>query len=128
MTRRGSMCPEMPRVCLKDIGMHSQSIVKKKAKDFRYEHVQRQRRGRRGTSGMNMDTNACIQSASCQFLPFFSCQARPSLDSNPGDGNNGIHALLLGPRPLVAVCAVLLVVPVGADCTVHASAAVLLWF
>ena len=48
------------------------------------------------------------------------------LDSDPGNGNDDVHALLLGSLPLVAVCAILLVVPESADCAVHAAAAVLL--
>jgi hypothetical protein len=51
-----------------------------------------------------------------------------TLDSDPGNRNDNVHALLLGALPLVAECAVLLVVPVGADGAVHAAAAVLLWF
>lgn len=50
------------------------------------------------------------------------------LDSDPGNGNDDIHALLLGALPLVAEGAVLLVVPVGANGAVHAAAAVLLRF
>jgi hypothetical protein len=50
------------------------------------------------------------------------------LDSNPGDGNDNVHALLLGSLPLVAVCAVLLVVPEGANRAVHAATTVLVGF
>lgn len=50
------------------------------------------------------------------------------LNSDPGNGNDDIHALLLGALPLVAEGAVLLVVPVGANGAVHAAAAVLLGF
>lgn len=50
------------------------------------------------------------------------------LDSDPCDGDDNVHALLLGRLPLVAVCAVLLVVPEGADSAVHAATAVLLGF
>jgi hypothetical protein len=50
------------------------------------------------------------------------------LDSDPGNRNDNVHALLLRALPLVAECAVLLVVPVGANSAVHAAAAVLLWF
>ena len=50
------------------------------------------------------------------------------LDSDPGDRDHDIHALLLRRLPLVAVCSVLLVVPEGTDSAVHAAAAVLLWF
>jgi hypothetical protein len=48
------------------------------------------------------------------------------LDSDPRNGNDNVHALLLGRLPLVAVGAVLFVVPEGADGAVHAAAAVLL--
>lgn len=50
----------------------------------------------------------------------------PSLDRNPRNRDDDIHALLLRRLPLVAVRAVLLVVPEGADRAVHAAAAVLL--
>ncbi len=50
------------------------------------------------------------------------------LDSDPGNGDDNIHALLLGSFPLVAVCAILLVVPEGANCAVHAATAVLFGF
>ena len=50
------------------------------------------------------------------------------LDSNPGDGNDNVHALLLGSLPLVAVCSVLLVVPEGANRAVHAATTVLVGF
>jgi hypothetical protein len=50
------------------------------------------------------------------------------LDSDPGNRNDNVHALLLGSLPLVAVCAVLLVVPEGANCAVHAATAVLVGF
>jgi hypothetical protein len=52
--------------------------------------------------------------------------AHSSLDGNPGNGNDNVHALLLCTLPLVAECTILFVVPVGADSAVHAPAAVLL--
>jgi hypothetical protein len=48
------------------------------------------------------------------------------LDSDPRHGNDNVHALLLGRLPFVAVGAVLLIVPEGANSAVHATAAVLL--
>lgn len=53
---------------------------------------------------------------------------RATLYSDPGNGDDNVHTLLLCTLPLVAVCSVLLVVPEGTDGAVHAAAAVLLWF
>jgi len=50
------------------------------------------------------------------------------LDSNPGNRNHNVHALLLRALPFVAVRTVLLVVPVRAHGAVHAAAPVLLRF
>jgi hypothetical protein len=47
------------------------------------------------------------------------------LDSDPRNRNHDIHALLLARLPLVAVRAVLLVIPVRTHGAVHAAAAVL---
>lgn len=58
--------------------------------------------------------------------PIIALGAIIPLDSDPGNRNDDVHAFLLGSLPLVAVCAILLVVPEGADCAVHAAAAVLL--
>jgi hypothetical protein len=55
-------------------------------------------------------------------------RSQAPLDGDPGNRNHNVHALLLRALPLVAVCAILLVVPIGADSAVHAAAAVLLWF
>lgn len=60
-------------------------------------------------------------------LPLSSPKEERSLYGDPGDGDDDVHALLAGTLPLVAVCAVLLVVPVRADSAVHAAAAVLVW-
>jgi len=50
------------------------------------------------------------------------------LDSDPCDGDDNVHALLLSRLPLVAVCAILLVVPEGANSAMHAATAVLFRF
>jgi hypothetical protein len=60
--------------------------------------------------------------------PIHNTPLYASLDSHPRDSNDNIHALLLRARPFVAVCPILLVVPVRADSAVHAAAAVLLGF
>lgn len=43
------------------------------------------------------------------------------LDGDPGDANHNVHALLLGSFPLVTPGSILLVIPEGADSTVHAA-------
>lgn len=48
------------------------------------------------------------------------------LDSDPGNGNDNVHALGVGSLPLVCVRSILFVVPEGADSAVHAAAALLL--
>lgn len=53
-------------------------------------------------------------------------RARNNLYGDPGDCDDDVHSLHLGGLPLVAVCSVLLVVPVRTDRAVHAAAAVLL--
>jgi hypothetical protein len=68
-----------------------------------------------------------IYNPSSRIQNIFSAQ-RHTLDGNPGNGNDDFHALLLRALPLEAVCAVLLVVPVGSDSAVHATAAVLVGF
>jgi hypothetical protein len=68
-----------------------------------------------------------IYNPSSRIQNIFSAQ-RHTLDGNPGNGNDDFHALLLRALPLEAVCAVLLVVPVGSDSAVHTTAAVLVGF
>ena len=53
-------------------------------------------------------------------------RTRNNLYGDPGDCDDDVHSLLLGGLPLVAVCSVLLVVPVRTHSAVHAAAAVLL--
>ena len=69
-----------------------------------------------------------MQLLSSSTPPIQSHPLPPSLlDRNPRNRNHNIHALLLRGFPLVAICAVLVVVPEGTDGAVHAAAAVLLW-
>ena len=59
-------------------------------------------------------------------VTYTSTRIRNNLYGDPGDCDDDVHSLHLGGLPLVAVCSVLLVVPVRADGAVHAAAAVLL--
>ena len=51
-----------------------------------------------------------------------------ALYGDPCNRDDDVHALLFRSLPLVAVSPIFLVVPVSANCAVHATAAVLLWF
>jgi hypothetical protein len=70
-------------------------------------------------------TNKLLQKETYPPIALFDLQTQ-HLQSNPGDGDDNVHALAVGSLPLVGECAVLLVVPVGANGAVHAAAAVLL--
>jgi hypothetical protein len=59
-------------------------------------------------------------------IPSSRLHISPPLDGHPRNRNHDIHALLLARIPLVAIRAVLLVIPVRAHGAVHATAAVLL--
>ena len=59
-------------------------------------------------------------------VTYTSTRARNNLYGDPGDCDDDVHALRLGGLPFIAVCSILLVVPVRADRAVHAAAAVLL--
>jgi hypothetical protein len=72
--------------------------------------------------------SSLLSATRCIRVKHLDISIQTILDSDPGNRNDNVHALLLRAFPLVAECAVLLVVPVGADGAVHAAAAVLLWF
>lgn len=59
---------------------------------------------------------------------FSTCPLSHHLYGDPSDDDDNVHALQLTSLPLEAVCAVLLVVPVGSDSAVHTATALLLWF
>lgn len=70
----------------------------------------------------------CLSPHTHTHPPTSPLKPKSTLDSNPSNHNNDIHALRLCARPLVAKCAVLLVVPVRAHSAVHAAAPVLFGF
>jgi hypothetical protein len=71
------------------------------------------------------DVNTHVSNRSPAHHPL---STQSTLQSDPRNRNHNIHALLYGALPLVAVCAILLVVPVRANGAVHAAATVLLGF
>lgn len=79
-----------------------------------------------GLGSFYLDGSSVREMRSLPYGSVIALGAITLLDSDPGNGNDDVHALLLGSLPLVAVCAILLVVPEGADCAVHAAASVLL--
>ena len=118
-----------------------QSIVKKKAGAKSSKAPAHEYHYRTNTNAARMEARCSTKhpfpqlraiqkpsSSSHHPLPLFNPIPFPPslLDRNPRNRNHNIHALLLRGFPLVAVGAVLVVVPEGADGAVHAAAAVLL--
>lgn len=104
-----------------------------KRNDFRFAHARRHmplQHPRRSKTTSSPPYPRTIRVLGIRQPPMHTSHHHfnPRLDSNPRNRNHNVHALLLRALPLIAVSAVLLVVPVRAHSAVHAAAPVLLRF